>query len=135
MTVHGQLALQKTIYQTLTGNADLASCVSGVFDKVPQRTVYPYIYIDSWLSEDWSSVTTEGLQHDISLHIWSRQGGKAECVEIIHKIHGLLHLADLTITAHKLILLRCVSTQTELMQDGITYRGVMRLFALTQNIS
>jgi len=130
MTAYSHYALQKSIIQLLVADSALASLVSGVYDHVPQKTPFPYVAIGRWESEDWSSQTTSGLRHTITLAVWSREGGKKQAVQIMERLYTLLHDAQPSVEGQQLVMLRCVGSSVSLEDDGCTYRGEMRLRAL-----
>lgn len=132
MPVFNHYPLQKTIYQTLTGNGTLMALINGVFDRPPQGTPMPYITIGESHSQDWSSKTTSGVEHLLTIHVWSREGGRKEAALIMESIHTLLHQANLTVEGHSLVLIRYISSDITLENDGYTYHGNIRFRALLE---
>lgn len=127
--------LQKAIYQALTGDAALMALVAGIFDRVTEGTAYPYVTIGESAGRDWSTKTTKGVQYLLSLHVWSRGGGRKQAADIMDRIHTVLHDASLAATGHALVLLRFVASEIDLQDDGLTYHGTMRLKALAESTS
>lgn len=126
--------LQKSIYETLSGHAPLMAIVTGIFDRVPQGTAFPYVTIGESTGDDWSSATTSGMQQKIALHIWSREGGRKETTSIMEKIHALLHDADLSVEGHTLVMIRFAASSIVLGNDGYTYQGIMKFTALLEAV-
>jgi hypothetical protein len=124
--------LQKSIYQTLSGDAALSAMITGVYDRVPQNTAFPYITIGETTGRDWSSRTTTGMNLVVTLHVFSRAGGRQEALQIMERIHALLHEGDLEMTDQVLIMMRFEMSDVLLEQDGFTYQGVIRFQALTE---
>ena len=123
---------QTAIYNKLTGDSALMSSIAGVFDHTPEAQAYPYVTLGESSISDWSSKTTEGTEHNFTLHIWSREGGRKQAAQIMERIHTLLHQGNLTITGQSLVLMRFVSSNIVLENDGWTHHGVMRFRALLQ---
>jgi hypothetical protein len=133
MAGFSQFEIQKAIYSTLSSDTTLMNMISGVYDQVPEFTAFPYISIGESFSSDWSTKSTKGSQITITLHIFSKQGGKKQALEILERIHTLLHEGSLTLTGHILIMLRFERANVVLEEDGATYQGVIRLKALTES--
>ena len=132
MTTFSHLPLQQAIYQALTSDSALMSMLTGVFDRPPQGTAFPYVTIGEITGSDWSTKTTSGMQQDITLRIWSREGGRAEAANIMTRLHTLLHQAPLNVTGQALVLIRFASSSIALENDGWTYQGVMKFQAFLE---
>jgi hypothetical protein len=132
MPTFSHYPLQQSIYQALTADSQLMSLVVGVFDRVPQGTAYPYVTIGESVGSDWSTKTTSGMEQNVSLHIWSRQGGRAEAANIMTRIHTLLHEVPLTVIGQTLVSIRFSGSGITLENDGWTYQGVMKFQAFLQ---
>lgn len=124
--------LQKAIYQALTADAALMGLVTNVYDRPPQNSAFPYVTLGDATARDWSSKTTTGVEHTIALRVWGREGGRKEASLIMERIHTLLHQANLSVTGHTLVMIRFVSSDITLENDGWTYQGAMRFQALLQ---
>lgn len=119
--------LQKSIYQRLSTNAELAAMVTGVFDYVPKDQPYPYITIGEPIADPFDTKTTLGEQIAIVIHTWSQYDGKKESYDLLNK--------SLQITSRKLQLddgFKIDLQERTGMQvfddiDGRTYHGVLRL--------
>jgi len=133
MSNFSHYALQQSIYQTLMGDTTLMGMLTGVFDRPPQGTAYPYITLGESTITDWSSKTTNGTQQIVMLHIWSREGGRTETATVMNRVYQLLHQANLTVTGQTLVLIRFASSHIGLEDDGWTYQGVMQFKALLQS--
>jgi len=132
MTTFSHYPLQQSIYQTLANDTTLMALVVGVFDRPVQGTAFPYITLGESTGSDWSTKTTSGMEQVVTLHIWSRQGGRAEAASIVTRIHTLLHQAPLAVTGQTLVSIRFGGSSIILMNDGWTYQGVMRFQAFLQ---
>lgn len=135
MAIFSHLPLQQEIYQALTGDSTLMTLVTGVYDRVPQDSAYPYVVIGDMAGNDWSSKTTTGMEYLITLHVWSREGGRKETALIMERLHTLLHQSNLTITGQSLVLMQFLSSSLSLENDGWTYHGILRLRALLETTS
>ncbi len=119
--------LQQAIYQKLTEDNALMTQISGVFDRPPQDSSFPYVTIGESSGRDWSTKTSTGMEHLITLHVWSREGGRKQAANIMERIHALLHQGSLTVTGQILLMMRFTASTIQLENDGWTYRGSMQL--------
>jgi len=88
MATSASWELQKGIYQTLAGDTSITGLLGGtnIYDDAPQSADYPYLTFGQSIARDWSTGTEDGLEHILTLHVWSRAGGKKETHEIIEAI-------------------------------------------------
>ena len=118
---------QKAIYEKLTGNSQLMASVSGIFDRVPQETSFPFITIGDISSNNLPNLNKNGIEQKLNINIWSREAGKKQTSDIMELIYGLLNNGTITVTGQTLVLMEFVSNSVELGDDGWTYHGIMRL--------
>ena len=136
MTADSQWPLQKAIYTALRADSSLRTLISNpvrVFDHVPQKTAFPYILIGEAATEDWDTVTTDGMDITITIHTWSRYRGMKETKQIMEAILNVLDKSSLTVTGHNLILFLFEFSDTFMDADGFTRHGVQRFRALTSD--
>lgn len=119
--------LQKAIYSTLNGSVTGIDDASvSVFDDVPEETAYPYVVIGEETTSDFGTKTLDGVEHTISVHVWSQYRGRREIKEIMESCYNLLHNADITVEGASLINVRHEFATTLSENDGITRHGAMR---------
>jgi len=56
----------------------------------------PRVVLGDNFSKAWSSATFEGQEHDLTLHLWTNEGGSRASKEIAGVIIDRLHNADLS---------------------------------------
>lgn len=134
MAENAQWSLQSAIYQALAGSAELTAQLGGlrVYDRPPQGAAYPFVTIGESSVFDWSTGTEDGAEHLVTLHVWSRSGGKREAYALVEKIRDVLHDQALMLNDHALVNLRYQFSQTRQDPDGETYHGVIRYRAVTE---
>jgi hypothetical protein len=127
-------ALQRGIYQALAGSSGLTTLLSGarIYDDAPQGAAFPFITLGQSVVRDWSTGTEDGAEHELTLHVWSRVGGKKQVQEIIEAIRGALHDQPLMLADHHLINLRHEFSEARLDPDGDTFHGIVRYRAVTE---
>jgi hypothetical protein len=127
--------LQQAIYAALAADAQLQALIGDpprVYDDPPGASTLPAVMIGDGLESDWSTQTEKGAEHDLTIHVWSRAGGRKEARMILARICGVLHLAALAPEDNTLVNLRFVSSQVFRESDGETYHGVARYRAVTE---
>ena len=80
MTASTGWSLQRGIYQALANSSELGALLGGtrIYDDAPQATSYPFITLGQSLVRDWSTGTEDRAEHLLTLHVWSRAGGKKQ---------------------------------------------------------
>lgn len=126
-------SLQKALYLRLSGDSSLAALVSGVYERVPQDAVFPYISIAPLVGKDWSTKTTRGMEFEVQVNVWSREGGQKQAATIMEQILSLLHDASFTVENNTLVLSRLTDSTIEQQSDGWTYAGKMQFRMLLEN--
>jgi hypothetical protein len=129
MSLHS-FDLASTVYAALTGDSTLMGLVEGVYDDVPQDTPYPYIVVGEETTINAGTMTVDGLEHTLTLHVWSRYRGLKETKQIMERIYTLLHNSNLTVTGASLVNLRQEFSSTFVDADGLTRHGVIRFRAM-----
>jgi Protein of unknown function (DUF3168) len=126
--------LQRSLYQALASSPDLTTMLGGIriYGDAPQSAACPFITLGQSVIRDWSTGTEDGAEHSLTLHVWSRSGGKKEAYEIIEAIKAVLHDQPLVLEDHYLINLRHEFSETRLDPDGDTFHGIVRYRAVTE---
>lgn len=129
-------ALQRSIYETLTGSAELTSRLGGegIYSSPPPAAEFPFITIGQSVTRDWSTGTEDGSEHSVTLHIWSRADSALEVHEITEIVRNLLNDQALALDSHHLINLRHEFSQARIDPDGETLHGIVRYRAVTEPV-
>ena len=127
-------ALQRGVYQALTGSPHLTALLGGarIYDDAPQSAPYPFITLGQSVMRDWSTGTEDGAEHELTLHVWSRAGGKKQVQEIMESVKAVLHDKPLLLEDHYLINLRYGFSEARLDSDGDNFHGIVRYRAVTE---
>lgn len=127
-------ALRASIITALKAASQLTTLLGGakIYDEPPANTSFPYISVGDWVLNDWSSQIDKGHEHKITLHIWSRDGGRAEVEVIASEILQILDDMPLTLTGHTLVNMRHTTSLINREKDGRTYHAVVRFRAVTE---
>ena len=123
--------LQKSIFTALNGNVTgVCSANIPIYDDVPEGSVYPYVVIGEETTSNNGTKTLDGVEHTITLHVWSQYRGRREIKEIMQSVYEKLHNTAITVTGASLVNIRQEFSNTLAEQDGITRHGVMRFRAV-----
>ena len=128
-------ALQQAIFATLASSDAVKDAVGDpprVFDAVPRDSAFPYIVVGDDAETNWDTATDAGCEHNLSIHVWSRAGGRKECKLAAEAVRDALHGASLALTGHTLVDLRYLSTDFARETDGETFRATVRFRAVTE---
>ena len=127
-------ALQRGVYQALAGSSDVATLLGGarIYDDAPQDAAFPFVTLGQSVIRDWSTGTEDGAEHNLTLHVWSRGGGKKQTLEIIETIKAVLHDQPLLLADHHLVNLRHEFSEARLDPDGDMFHGIVRYHPVTE---
>lgn len=137
MSTSPALALQTGLRAALLADAGLVSALGGeqVFDDVPREAPFPYITIGDIDSRDWSTQSSRGHEHTVTLQLWSRYRGRKQVQDLIAEVDRILDGAAPPLNGHRLVNLSTVFWTAQREPDGEVYRGTMRLRAVTEPIA
>jgi hypothetical protein len=125
------VALRAAIHDALVSDGALVALLGGakVFDAPPRSAAFPYVSLGEARVIEASS---EGdLEHQLTLHAYSRQGGHKEAHMIAGALLGALDDAALPLADHRLVNLRFSLADVRRAADGRTYHAVVRFRAVT----
>lgn len=126
--------IQKSIYAQLRGSDVLRQIMGDpvrVYDDPPPESNFPYITIGEARTEPFEGIE-DAMEHDISLHVYSKYSGRREMKLIIDGIYETLHESDFTISEQCLVNIRFVFADMFRKSDGSVFQGVIRFRVVTQ---
>jgi hypothetical protein len=103
-----------------------------IWDEPPAEASFPYVTLGRLESRPADASESDACEHGVTLHVWSRHGGRAQALDILTALRALLHNAALSISGHRLVLLLTSYTDLFRAGDGFTTHGVIRLKAITE---
>ncbi|MEZ5962006.1 MAG: DUF3168 domain-containing protein [Hyphomonadaceae bacterium] len=131
--MNADTALAAAIRAAAMENADVQTLLADRFyDDPPPDVTFPYVTIGRVESKPIDASEREALEHGVTLHVWSRYGGRAEALDVIAALRGCLHNASLDVADRRLVLLFALFTDVFRSGDGRTTHGVLRLRAITE---
>lgn len=106
-----------------------------LYDAPPPDPVFPYATLGRVESQAMDASGGQALEHGVTLHVWSRYGGRAEALDAIAALRDALHDAALNVAGRRLVFLFAQFSDVFRSGDGVTTHGVLRLRALSEPIS
>lgn len=103
-----------------------------IYDDPPPDPVFPYLTLGRIETRPVDASALGALEHAITLHVWSRYGGRAEALDVIGALRAPLHDAALSIEGRRLVFLFASFVDVFRSGDGRTTHGVLRLRAMTE---
>lgn len=132
--MNAEIALAAAIRAAAMDSADVQALIADrFFDDPPPDVTFPYVTIGRVESKPLDASEREALVHGVTLHVWSRYGGRAEALDVIAALRGCLHNAALNVAERRLVLLFALFTDVFRSGDGRTTHGVLRLRAITES--
>jgi hypothetical protein len=138
MPTAASAALRAAVHDALTANAALTALLGGpkVYDEPPRSVAFPYVTLGETRIADFSTGSEAGqesaLEHQLTLHAWSRQGGQKEAHLIAGALLQALDDAPLTLADNHLVNFRFAVADVRREADGRTYHALVRFRAVTE---
>jgi hypothetical protein len=127
--------LQKAVFDALGADAALAALIGArIFDHAPANVAFPYITFGRTSFYDWSTGTESGAEQLFTLHVWSKEKGKQQTLQIMEIARARLHDAALTLDEHHLVNLRLEFSEARYDEDLSVYHGLLRFRAVTEPV-
>jgi hypothetical protein len=103
-----------------------------LYDDPPLDVVFPYVTVGRVESRTADASASAGTEHALTLHVWSRHGGRAEALDVIAALRTALHDSAATVPGYRLVFLFAVFADVFRSGDGRTTHAVLRLKAMTE---
>jgi len=136
MTTPAAVALRTAVREALVSDGALTSALGGpkIYDEPPRAAAFPYVTLGEARVADFSTGDASGLEHTVTLHAWSRQGGHKESHVIAGALLQALDDAPLSLADHRLVNLRFAVADVRREADGRTYHAMVRFRAVTEPV-
>lgn len=134
MPTAASAALRAAVHAALTADAAVISSLGGakIYDEPPPSAAFPYVTLGEARALDFSTGSEPGLEHQLTLHAWSRQGGHHEAHVIAGALLQALNDAPLALAGHRLVNFRFSTADVRREADGRTYHALVRFRAVTE---
>ena len=133
MGLKAELALRVAIRTAALKDAALrAATNASFFDAAPGDATFPFVSFGDVSLRDWSTGSDRGLEHLLTLDIWSMQPGNSETLRLADLIVAFLSRTTLQLDDAALVDLRFVSFESRRESHGRYARGRLRFRAITE---
>lgn len=107
--------------------AQVPAVASRVHDRAPQDVQFPFLQIGDIQTVEDGADCIDATEVTVTLHVWSRAPGRAECRQIAGACRAALHewLPDLSAQGFRCVEHMHRDTRTLGDPDGITSHGVL----------
>jgi len=127
------IAISKAVHAALADNGTVTALLGippRLYDNPPEDPVFPYLTYGPVRSEDISGDGAIVTTHLMTLHIWSRYGGRAEAMNIVQAVSEAL--VNMVLPAGDINLTRKQIIYTDIFRapDWQTLHGLIR-FSMT----
>jgi hypothetical protein len=134
MSGSAEQALASAVRARLLADAGVANLLGvspRIYDEPPPQPVYPFATLGEASSTPRDCAGVEGLEHGLTLHVYTRYGGRPEALTVIAALRAALHDQALTLDGRRLVFLYAVFADVFRL-DPRTTHAVLRLKALTE---
>ena len=134
--VQSTIEVSKAIHALLSDAPNIQAVLGlppRLYDNPPEDPIFPYLTYGPMRSEDISADGAVINSHTLTLHIWSRYGGRAQVMEVLAAVTGALQSGALTLQGVSLVRAQISYTDIFRAPDGQTLHGLIR-FSLTTDI-
>ncbi len=136
MSDHNQTqALAKAVHLALSADIGIQNLLGTnprLYDHVPEDPIYPYLTYGPMRSENIGGDDLQLTAHNMTLHLWSRYGGRAEIMALTDAVSGVLESGSWQLATGILVNANVMFTDNFRAPDGRTLHGVIRFNATTQ---
>ena len=134
MSASAEIALRAAIRAALSADSNVTGLLGGanIFDEAPDTAKLPYVSFDDARTWDWSSATSSGADHQLSMIIHTEGRGVLEALQIAAAICESLQNSVPTLAGHDLILLRETGLTTGRRKRGRNTSATIQFRALTE---
>ncbi len=134
MPTTSSAALRAAVHDALIADGALNAALGGprIYDEPPRAAAFPYVTLGEARISVFSAGGEPAEEHQLTLHVWSRQGGHREAHVITGALMQALDDAPLTLPNHHLVNFRFTVADVRREADGRTYHALVRFRAVTE---
>lgn len=90
-------ALLRAVYEVLSSDSTLTNMGVNVYDEVPETVTMPYVEFGEPNELKDDAHDRQGVDVDLTLHVWSRYRGFKEAADIVKALHDALDRVPLSV--------------------------------------
>ena len=126
-----ETSLKTAVYTALSG-----ALTVDVHNGAPLDAALPYVDLDEYIADDWSSKTTIGEMGELRIHVWTKGTASVsasdECASIMEQIKTALNRVELTLVGHNFVDCQYKTRRSFTDADGLTRHGIVDFEVLAQ---
>lgn len=128
------VALRAAMHAALSADSGLIAALGGarIYDEPPRDAAFPYVTLGEARVSDITVDDGPMLEHLLTLHAWSQQGGHKQAHDITGALLQALDDAALAPGGHRLVNFRFTIADIRREADGRTYHALVRFRAVTE---
>jgi len=107
--------------------------VPRLYDHLPEDPVFPYLTYGPMRSQDIGGDEADIQTHILTLHVWSRYGGRAEVIRIVNAITKAVTEREFDLGDIHLARKHILYSDIMRAPDGRTLHGLIRLSFTTDS--
>ena len=128
-----ELAVQTAIYKALAAAPGLPT----VYENVPQKNgridaEWPFLEIGNDTSVAWDTDDSVGAEVTVTVHSWTRYGGKAAAKRLQGRVYDVLNRAELELDGYSAVTVDFEYSEVLDEGDQVTFHGVQRFRILLE---
>lgn len=130
------VALKTAFRQHLLAHAPLVAALGGprVYDEVPRAVAAPYVAFAEATARENGTSSDRGHLVEMTLHVWSKQGGSREALALGDLVSDALDDTLLTLEGHRMVTCRLAITEARRMPDKDLTRVALRFRISTETL-
>ncbi|MGB8817631.1 MAG: DUF3168 domain-containing protein, partial [Rhizobiaceae bacterium] len=126
--------LQEAIHARLSADSGLGSLLGGpkMYDRPPEGAAMPYITYGATRTFNAGTASEEAREHLFHLHVWSKTGGRKQCMDVMEAAETALQTLPAISGAIRIVSLRQQGEEIGYEPDLRAWHGILRLRAVTE---
>lgn len=129
-----EAAFQDALTARLAADADVQALIGSparLYDEAPAGAAYPFAALGRAVSEDRGADGAAMIEHRLTLHVWTRHGGRREAKAIVAAMREAAHEQVFALDGGwSLVSCRAVYADAFRTADARIAHGVLRFKAL-----
>ena len=132
----GTQILQQLIVSHLASDTAITTALGGpkLYDRPPDRATFPYVTLGQTAIFDQSTASETAHEHLVTLHIWSRKGGRLDALQIQDLLRTRLETLPATSGSLRIVSLRFEYQEVRHDPEVDAYHGMLRYRGYTEGV-
>ena len=126
--------IAKTLHALLSDDVAVQAVLgvpARLYDNPPEDPVFPYLTYGPMRSSDAGGDEADIQTHTLTLHLWSRYGGRSEVINAISAVTSALGQSEAMDVAIHIVRTQVLYTDIFRDPDGQTLHGLIRFLLTT----